>query len=280
MNQLTNNPKLTTVDINTSAFLDTSLPNTARIFDYLVGGTAHFEVDRQAAAEMLKNIPSLRKWTRLRRAFIQEAVQILLSDGFDQFLDFASGMPSHDHLHTFAPECRIVYSDINPVAVSYGRSLFNEKDNIAYIRGGGQEPETILMAPEVLKLIHLDEPVAIGLNGMQLFLSPEQTQHLAKILFDWAPVGSKLFLVFQTHGDLTKPERYYRFLELCREAHMPIQLTTLESSVEMMQPWHPSLVEPITRFLGLPDDFITESDQEGIGMAFYAAILLKQDLAK
>ncbi len=195
----------------TSAFLDTSLPNVARIFDYLVGGTANFEVDRQAAEEMLKMMPSLRKWVRLRRAFIQEAAQILLREGFTQFLDIASGMPSDDHLHTIVSDRRIVYSDINPVAVSYGRSLFSNHENIAYIRGNALEPETLLMAPEVLKLIHLDEPVAIGLNGVQLFIAPEQTQRLARTLHEWAPNGSKLFLVFQTHGEMQDPEGYYQF---------------------------------------------------------------------
>ncbi|WP_420643364.1 SAM-dependent methyltransferase [Candidatus Leptofilum sp.] len=261
---------------NSAIFLDTSLPNMARIFDYMIGGTAHFEVDRLAAAEMLKMLPSLRKWVRLRRAFIQEAAQILRLEGFTQFLDLASGMPSDDHLHAFAPGCRIVYSDINPVSVSYGRSLFSEHDNLAYIRGNGRDPEAILQAPEVLKLINLDEPVAIGLNSLQLFLTEAQVQHLATTLFDWAPIGSKLFLVFQTHGELKMPEGYYKFLELCRQAQLPIELNTLQDSVEMLQPWHTSLVEPISQFLGLPEDFITEADQEGIGMAFYAAFLLKQ----
>lgn len=264
---------------NTSAFLDTSLPNVARIFDYLVGGTANFEVDRQAAQEMLKLMPSLRKWVRLRRAFIQEAAQLLRQEGFSQFLDVASGMPSDDHLHTIVADRRIVYSDINPVAVSYGRSLFSHHEDIAYIRGNALEPETILMAPEVLKLIHLDEPVAIGLNGIQLFITPEQTQRLAQALYEWAPDGSKLFLVFQTHGEMDDPEGYFEFLELCRQANLPIRLNTLEESVEILKPWHPSLVEPITQFLGLPADFITEDDRSGIDMAFYAAFFLKQDFA-
>ena len=261
---------------NSAIFLDTSLPNLARIFDYMVGGTSHFEVDRQAATEMLKILPSLRKWVRLRRAFIQEAAQILHKEGFTQFLDLASGMPSDDHLHAFAPGSRIVYSDINPVAVSYGRSLFAERDALAYIRGNGREPENLIRDPEVLKLIRLDEPIAIGLNSLQLFLAEPEVRHLAQTLFDWAPKGSKLFLVFQTHGDLTMPEGYYQFLDLCKQAQLPIQLNTLEESVEMLSPWHPSLVEPITQFLGLPEGFITKEEQEGIGMAFYAAFLLKQ----
>jgi S-adenosyl methyltransferase len=275
MNQSANNTQFE--QPNTSTLLDTSLPNLTRIFDYLAGGTAHFEVDRQAAEEMLKILPSLRKWTRLRRAFIQEAAQILYGEGFTQFLDLASGMPANDHLHSVTPNCRIVYSDINPMAVSYGRSLFNDQDNIAYIRGNGLEPNSLLLAPETVKLIHLDKPVAIGLNALPLFISLEQMQYLAQTLFEWAPGGSKLFLVFQTHGDLILPERYYQFLELCQKAHLPIQLNTLEDSVAMIRPWQPILVEPIIRFLGLPDDFLTENDHEGIGMEFYAAILLKQD---
>ncbi len=264
----------------TSTLLDTTLPNLTRIFDYLVGGTAHFEVDRQAAKEMLKLIPSLRKWTRLRRAFIQEAAQILHDEGFTQFLDFASGMPSNNHLHNFAPNCRIVYSDINPMAVSYGRNLFSAQANIAYIRGNGIMPNSILSAPEVLKLIHLDKPVAIGLNGLPLFMMPEQTHHLAQTIYEWAPTGSKLFLVLQTHGTLTLPEKYFQFLELCKRAYLPIQLSTLEESLKMLQPWQPTLVEPITHFLGLPDEFISEADREGIDMAFFAAILQKQQLAE
>lgn len=272
---VTNKPGHTTKS-NSAIFLDTSLPNLARVFDYLVGGTSHFEADRLAADEMLKILPSLRKWVRLRRAFIQEAAQILHNEGFTQFLDLASGMPSDDHLHAFAPGSHIVYSDINPVAVSYGRSLFSQRDEIAYIRGNGRDPETILRDPEVLKLINLDKPVAIGLNSIQLFLTEPEVHHMAKSLYDWAPTGSKLFLVFQTHGEMQKPEAYFQFLKLCQQAQLPIQLSTLTNSVEMLQPWHPSLVEPITQFLGLPEDFVTEGDREGIGMAFYAAFLLKK----
>ena len=262
---------------SSSIFLDTSVPNVARIFDFMVGGTANFEVDRQAATEMLKILPSLQKWVRLRRAFIQEAAHILYKEGFTQFLDIASGMPSDDHIHAFAPDCRIVYSDINPVAVSYGRSLFSDHETIAYIRGNGREPEAIVRAPEVLKLIHMDKPVAIGLNGIQLFMPEADVRHMAQTFYEWAPAGSKLFLVFQTHGTMEEPENYYRFQDLCRQAQLPVELNTLADSVEMLDPWHPSLVEPITQFLGLPDDFITKEDGEGINMAFYAAFLLKQD---
>ncbi|NKQ34180.1 MAG: hypothetical protein HF973_01040 [Chloroflexi bacterium] len=166
----------TTVAPNTAAFLDTTIPNTARIFDYLAGGMSNFEVDRQAGEEMLKIIPSLRKWVRLRRAFIQEAAQRLTSDGYTQFLDLASGMPTEDHIHAFAPDARVVYSDINPVAVSYGDSLFADLVNVAYIRGNANELDQLLTAREVRRLIDREKRVAIGLNALFLFLSESESK--------------------------------------------------------------------------------------------------------
>ena len=267
--------KNTPVTPNTSVFLDTSLPNTARIFDYLTGGNANFQADRQAAEEMLKLLPSLRKWVRLRRAFIQEAAFRLHEKDIRQFLDLGSGMPADDHIHTFAPKARILYSDINPVAVSYGHSLFNDLDRVDYIRGNATEIEELLQSTAVKNLFNLDEPIAIGLNGLVLFLTAEENKNLSRHLYEWAPDGSKLFLVFQTHGIIEEPEAYKAFLDIARSAFLPINLFTLEENLEMLLPWKATLLEPVTTFLGLPEDFIKPEDQEGINMAFYAAILEK-----
>ena len=261
-----------------SSFLDASQPNLSRVFNYLTGGSAYFEADRVVAEKMLVEFPPLKKLVQLSKAFTVEAVQHLhVVEGFRQFLDLGSGIPSGDMVHQLVLDAMFVYSDINPVAVSYGRSLFSDHETIAYIRGNGREPEAIVRAPEVLKLIHMDKPVAIGLNGIQLFMPEADVRHMAQTFYEWAPAGSKLFLVFQTHGTMEEPENYYRFQDLCRQAQLPVELNTLADSVEMLDPWHPSLVEPITQFLGLPDDFITKEDGEGINMAFYAAFLLKQD---
>ncbi len=261
--------------LNTSTFLDISLPNTARIFDYLAGGNANFQADRQAAEEMLKIMPSLRKWVLLRRAFVQEAAYRLHESGFHQFLDLGSGMPADDHIHAFAPGARILYSDINPVAVSYGGSLFNDLDRVDYVRGDAKSIEELVNTKEARTLIHLDEKVAIGLNGLILFLNMDENKALAQYLYDWAPENSVVFVVFQTRGVEELPEAYDQFVEITKSAFLPINLYTLEENLDMMAPWKPSLLEPITTFLGLPDDYISEDERTGIEMAFYAAILEK-----
>ncbi len=257
-------------------FLDTAVPNTARIFNYLLGGTANFETDRQAADKLLQTIPSLQKWVRLRRAFIQEAAQTLHNQGFTQFLDLGAGIPTENHLHASIPTARIIYCDANPVAVSYGQSLFAEFINIDYIHGSVKQVEQILHAPAVRRLIALKEKVAIGLNALPLFLTEAQNHQLAAALFNWAPIASQIFVVFQTHAAPTATEQHQRLLEFSAAAGLPIQLYTLDQHVNMMAPWKVNHLHPLTRFLGLPDDFITDADRAGVGVEFYAAFLIKE----
>ncbi|MCP4358003.1 MAG: hypothetical protein GY796_08315 [Chloroflexi bacterium] len=269
-----NNRLQTTPD--SSVFLDTSLPNVARIFDYLAGGSANFESDRQATAQILQIIPSLGKWVRLRRAFVQEATRQLHQAGFRQFLDLGSGMPSEDHIHAFAPDAHIVYSDINPVAVRYGQSLFADQENIQYIQGNVREIDKILYSSEVRACLNPQERIAIGLNGLLLFFSEEDNRQLAHQLYQWASPGSKIFVVFQTRGDKEIPQAYDDFFQLARSAGLPIQLYTLQKCISLMAPWQIEDVIPIVQFLGLPEDFISAEDQAGIQLAFYAAFVTKQ----
>lgn len=256
---------------DTSTFLDTTTPNTARIFNYLLGGSANFEVDRLIAQQMTQVFPSLRKWVRLRHAFAQEAAQVLFEEGFIQFLDLGSGLPTADYFHAFIPGARVIYSDLNPVAVSYGQSLFANLPTVEYIRGDARRIQEILRSPVVYQLIDLERPVAIGLNAVPAFLSPQENRTLARDLFAWAPYGSKIFTVFQTKT--TVDENYKRFQRITRQAGLPMELHSLEESILMMKPWQIDRLEPLTDFLGLPTDFITEEDKGPIGISFQAAIL-------
>ena len=105
----TSNPVL----FDSASFLDTTKPNLARVFDYFAGGSTHFEADRIAASYMLAEFPAIKKWVQLREAFSFEAIQVLHDNGFSQFLDLGSGMPSKDAVHQLIPNSTFIYSDIN-----------------------------------------------------------------------------------------------------------------------------------------------------------------------
>lgn len=257
------------------AFLDTTTPNMARIFDFLTGGSANFEADRRAANHLMRMIPSIRKWTRLRLAFVRAATEILYESNFRHFLDLGTGMPKEDHIHTIAPDAHVVYADINPVAVSYGDSLFNQLPQVHYIQGDVRRLPALLAHKHVQALKTAQLPIAIGLNALVLFLSPVENMTVAHALYEWAPPGSCLFLTLQTRGDLDMPTGYQQFVEITQQAGLPMQLYTLAANKQMMLPWRVERLEPIIQFLGLPDDYITHSDREGIDMALYATFLSK-----
>jgi hypothetical protein len=117
-----------------SSIADASKPNAGRIYDFVLGGNHNFEVDRQAAQGVLKLVPNFPKIARTIRWFLVEAVRRLLADGFTHFIDFASGLPTVDHIHEIAPKgTKVVYSDIDPVTVAYGQEIIKDNPDARYI---------------------------------------------------------------------------------------------------------------------------------------------------
>ena len=54
------------------SIVDASVPSAGRIYDYLLGGHHNFEVDRQAAEQILKLTPFIPKAMRLQRWCLQD----------------------------------------------------------------------------------------------------------------------------------------------------------------------------------------------------------------
>jgi hypothetical protein len=257
-------------------YLDTAVSNKARIFDYLLGGTANFEADREAAEKMLLLAPALRKWVRLHRAFSQEAAYKLYQDGFRQYLDLGSGMPTENQLHVTIPQARIVYSDTNPVAVSYGQSLFAEFVNIDYVYGGFNQIDQLLSDPALRRLIDRRDKVAIGLNTLPFTLSNKQFRQLSQTLYEWAPPNSQIFLIMQTQTEPTRIKLYEKLLSVSQKAHCPMYIRPLEQMLALIQPWRILDRQPLAQFLGLPADLLTNDDPATIGAAFFAVFLTKE----
>lgn len=254
---------------------ETPYPNAARIYDYTLNGTVNFEPDRAAAEAMFKLLPSTRKWVGMLRTFIQEAAKTLYAEGYHQFLDLASGLPTQDHIHAVLPEARVVYSDNDPLTVKYGQKALADHPYARYIQGDVRQLDAILQSTAVQELINLDEKLAIGFNGINVFLSPEEIQSIAQKLYDWSPPDTKLFLNYETKNpDKTTPE-FEQFLGMFAATGSPMQLHSLEQNIAWMKPWQVEKVAPVAEFLGLPDDHITEADHENVDLQFYAAIMTK-----
>lgn len=215
---------------------DANTPSAGRIYDYFLGGRHNFEVDRVAAKALLKDVPQMPQWVRLIRWFLGASIRRLSSEGFTNFLDFASGLPTVDHIHQIAPKgTRVLYSDIDPVTVAYGQQIIKEIPNVAFVQGDAGKPETVLQLPIIEKLFGADRKLAIGFNGIAWFLPDDRIRHALSILHDWASPGSKLFICDTNQGsESVQRKKTEEFYEDVKE---PVHLRTVEQFRALFGEW-------------------------------------------
>ncbi len=82
--------------------IDISVPSVSRIYDYYLGGSHNFEVDREAARRSMEFLPGLPKIMQANRAFMRRAVRFAAGQGITQFLDVGSGIPTFGNVHEVA----------------------------------------------------------------------------------------------------------------------------------------------------------------------------------
>jgi hypothetical protein len=140
-------------------------PNFARMYDCLLGGYHNFEADRLAVQKVLEVHPNARLSTYACRTFLQRVVKFLCEQGIDQFLDIGSGIPTQGNVHEIAqeanPDARVVYVDIDPVAVNHSLALLKDEPNATVIRADARYPDRILEHPEVKGLLDFRRPVGV-----------------------------------------------------------------------------------------------------------------------
>src|SRR4030088_3636723 len=128
--------------------VDIDRPTAARIYDYLLGGCHNFAADREMAHKVIAAMPDLPLQAQANRAFLHRAVQYLVAAGVRQFLDIGSGIPTlgnvHETAQRAAPDARVVYVDIDPVAVAHSSQILALNDQAATIEEDLRRPERIL----------------------------------------------------------------------------------------------------------------------------------------
>ena len=186
--------------------IDTTRPNVARIYDYLLGGKDNFAVDREAAKRLLELSPDMAGIVRDNRSFIGRVVRYLADEaGVRQFVDLGGGLPTQTNVHEMAqavaPDVRVVYVDNDPVVWSHGQALLAYDKRVAMIHADLREPLAVLGHPEVLALIDLTRPVALMCASVLHFVpdSDEPYRIIAEYRDKLAP-GSYLAISHGTTG--------------------------------------------------------------------------------
>jgi len=145
------------------------------MYDYYLGGSHNFAADRQAAEQVVKAIPNVRQIAAANRAFLRNAVLHLLDLGVRQFLDIGSGIPTVGNVHEIAqavdPQARVVYVDIDQVAVIHAQHILAGNDRATAVAANLRHPEAILAHRMLRETLDLTQPVGLLLVSMLHFLA-------------------------------------------------------------------------------------------------------------
>lgn len=192
-------------------------PSVARVYDYYLGGTTNWVVDRDFGDHVLDTFPQMRKVARANRLFLDRVVRFLTKRGIHQFLDVGSGVPGAGCTHRIAdeladyhgrePDTRVVYVDNDPVAVAHAQLILDQEGDQgrhsvieADLRNPAdlweQAVDTGLLDPNqpvallLVALLHIEQPDASGID-----IGPES---VAK-LYERLPAGSYVAVSHMTN---------------------------------------------------------------------------------
>jgi O-methyltransferase involved in polyketide biosynthesis len=178
--------------------LDTTVPNSARIWNYWLGGQDNYPIDREVGEQYRKIYPGIAANARAYRDFLARAVRYLADEaGLRQFLDIGTGLPTADNIHEIAqriaPESRIVYVDNDPLVIAYARALLASvpEGATAYVDADVRDPHMILHAAATT--LDLDRPIAVILSGILGHVGDAEKPHsIVNRLMDNLSPGSYL----------------------------------------------------------------------------------------
>jgi SAM-dependent methyltransferase len=183
--------------------VDTARANVARVYDYWLGGSHNFLTDQDLGRAIAAVEPNTKAMARANRAFLGRAVRFLADAGIRQFLDIGSGIPTEGNVHEVAqlaaPGARVVYADIDPVAVAHSNALLAGNQNAAIIEADLREPEKILTHQTVRRLIDLGQPTGLLLVSVLHFIADaDDPWRIVATLRDALAPGSYLVLCHGT----------------------------------------------------------------------------------
>jgi hypothetical protein len=253
---------------------DLDRPSVARVYDYLLGGTSNTAADREIAGEILAALPWMRRAAQANRAFLRRAVTYLSERDIDQFLDLGSGIPASGNVHEVArdldPSSRVVYVDIDPVAVEHGTELVADTPGVHVLRADLTDADTVI--DQVVAGGHLDLNRPVGLLAVAVthFIPGDEASLLAGYRRVLAP-GSYVAITHYTRREEDDPTAYQAVGDAYARTSSPgvdrtrEQIRRLFTGTELVPPglvpvaaWHP---DPGTD----PDDPTTRAIIGGVG---------------
>jgi hypothetical protein len=226
--------------------LNTTIPHSARIYDYLLGGKDNFEADRSAAGAIVEASPSLPISMRANRQYMARVAHHLAAErGIRQFLDVGTGLPTSPNLHEVVqavdPKSRVVYVDNDPIVLVHARALLTTQPEgaTAYIDADLRDTRSILGADDLIKTLDLSRPVSVSLIAVLQFITEEADAHrIIDELMAPMPAGSTLAISTVTaHNEqAVAGAAAYRARGIAAKARTDDEVTALFRGMDLVEP--------------------------------------------
>lgn len=231
--------------------IDTTKPNPGRIYDYYLGGHHNFDVDRATAEQLIALMPSAKSGALLNRWFMYDAVQRLAQAGFTCFLDLATGLPTQGYIHEHVPNARVLYTDIDPVTVAYGRTIVGENPNVYFLNTNITDISGVLQAAD--EHFQGEHKIAMSFIGSTYFFEDAVLRSILSQLHGWSAPGSQLALSWLA-GDVAA-FKTSTFAQRYRQMGAAIHPRELPDLYSLLQGWRvldPGLI-PLDQWNGVEE---------------------------
>jgi hypothetical protein len=174
--------------------LDTSAPNLARAYDYLLGGGASFAADRSLAQRLTSLYPATPDLLAFSRTFLAQSLPSLARLGLAQFVDVGSGLPTAPSAHgvvlPVSRAARVVYVDNDAAVVTHAASLV--PPGVRVVAGNLAEPEALLES--LRPYVDLAEPACLVLAMVLQVLDPATARAVVGALVRALAPGSHVVI--------------------------------------------------------------------------------------
>jgi hypothetical protein len=240
--------------------VEVTVPNAARMYDYALGGYHNFAVDREFVAQVEKVSPGAAEVGKANRAFVGRSVRWLVDAGIRQFLDIGSGIPTLGNVHEVAqaaaPESRVMYVDIDPVAVAHSEMILAGNPLAKVIHADVRKPAEILYHDAVTELLDFGRPVAVLMNAVLHFVADEDDPAGIVAQVRQTLVGGSYVTI--SHGNRVGPgsdeqdniEEVYQRTPTGMNLRTVTEVAALLAGLELIDPG----VVPVTDWHPDPDD--------------------------
>jgi len=241
-----------------SNLIDVTVPNAARVADFLAGGRDNFAVDREVSRLVVASAPGAERIPREVRAFRRRLITYLVAEaGVRQFLEVGTNLGAPGHIHevvqSFDPACRVLYTESDPMVLARAQAKIGSSHGgtVSCVDGNIDDVDAIIAGVE--PTLDLSRPVAVLLSTLAYLPTTIAAARAVASLMAATSSGSYV-AVYHLANDLdptmaTATRLWNKSVPVPVTLRSRADVTLLVEGLEMIEPG----VVPITHWQGGPE---------------------------